>query len=568
LPAHARWHDVDDRLAARGNLEEFSVRFLPYLFIVLLTAVLIPMGVDRPPLLWVLVPVAVLAMIGTWDLCQTRSTLRRNYPLIAWVRWFFEALRPAIRQYLFESEQDGRPFAREQRSLVYRRAKDVNDKNPFGTQADYYGGGYEWITHSILPRDCQEIRLSTLVGGRDCSQPYSASILNISAMSFGALSANAIRALNRGARIGGFAHDTGEGGISIHHQEFGGDLIWEIGSGYFGCRDGDGNFDPARFRDAAASPQVKMIELKLSQGAKPGAGGILPGAKVSDEIARTRGVPAGVDCISPAAHRVFDTPIGLLEFIAQLRELSDGKPVGFKLCIGSPTEFMAIAKAMLVTGIRPDFIVIDGAEGGTGAAPLELSNRVGVPLREGLIFARNVLVGSGLRADIRIGVAGKITSGYHMAANMALGADWCNAGRGFMFALGCIQSLSCHTDHCPTGVATQDPRRSRALSVTDKGQRVANFHRNTIGALANIVAAAGLEHPGHLQPHHLQRRDGDLEVRSAADLYAFLEPGMLLDDAAAAPAPFGNWWQAARAESFAPVNTKHALDGSTDVGSA
>ena len=523
------------------------MRFLPYLVVVLLAAVLVPLTVRQPLLLWLLAPLAVLVLIGAWDLGQTRHTLRRNYPLIAHVRWCFEALRPAIRQYLFESEEDGRPFSREQRSLVYRRAKDVNDKNPFGTQANYYGAGYEWITHSILPRDKQEVRLSTVVGNSDCRQPYAASILNISAMSFGALSGNAIRALNRGARLGDFAQDTGEGGISIHHQEFGGDLIWEIGSGYFGCRDADGNFDPERFRAAASSPQVKMIELKLSQGAKPGSGGILPGLKVSDEIALARGVPAGIDCISPAAHRAFDTPVGLLEFIARLRDLSGGKPVGFKLCIGSPVEFMAIAKAMLATGIRPDFIVIDGAEGGTGAAPLELSNRVGMPLREGLILARNVLVGSDLRADIRLAASGKITSGYHLASNMALGADWCNAGRGFMFALGCIQSLACHTDHCPTGVATQNLGRQHALSVTDKGQRVANFHRNTLGALATIVAAAGLEHPAHLQPRHLQRRNGDLEVCSAADLYAFLEPGELI---AGAPAPFDEWWRAARAESF------------------
>jgi len=524
------------------------VRLLPYLFVLSLTAVLIPLTVIHPVLLWLLLPVAAMALIGTWDLRQTRHNLRRNYPLIAHVRWCFEALRPAMRQYLFESEEDGRPFDREQRSLVYRRAKDVNDKQPFGTQANYYGAGYEWINHSIMPRGEPEVRLRTVVGGRDCSQPYAASVFNISAMSFGALSGNAIRALNRGARLGDFAHDTGEGGISVHHREFGGDLIWEIGSGYFGCRDTKGDFDGERFREAATSPQVKMIELKLSQGAKPGSGGILPGAKVSAEIARARGVTAGIDCHSPAAHKAFDSPEGLLEFIARLRELAGGKPTGFKLCIGDPVEFMAIAKAMHTTGIRPDFIVIDGAEGGTGAAPLELSNRVGVPLREGLIFARNVLVGSGLRDDIRIGASGKITSGYHLASNMALGADWCNAGRGFMFALGCIQSLSCHTDHCPTGIATQSLHRQQALSVSDKGQRVANFHRNTISALASIVAAAGLEHPGHLEPRHLQRRNGDLEVMSAADLYLFLEPGALLEGA---PAPFDQWWQAARPERFA-----------------
>lgn len=525
------------------------MRLLPYLTILLLTVALTPLALQYPGWLLLLIPSLLLTLLGTVDLLQPAQNLRRNYPVIAHIRYLFEALRPAIRQYLFESEEDGRPFAREQRSLVYRRAKGVDDKLPFGSQRDYYAPGHEWIHHSMMPLSGSDVSLRVDIGGPDCRQPYSASVFNISAMSFGSLSANAIRALNRGASIGGFAHDTGEGGISPHHRE-GGDLIWEIGSGYFGCRDQQGHFDQSRFTERAEDPQVKMIEVKLSQGAKPGSGGILPAAKVSREIALTRDVPPGVDCISPSAHSAFSTPIELLEFIQQLREAAGGKPTGFKLCIGHPVEFMAIVKAMLATGITPDFIVIDGAEGGTGAAPLELANRVGTPLREGLIFARNVLVGAGLRDQVRIGASGKVTSGYDLASNMALGADWCNAARGFMFALGCIQSLACHTDQCPTGVATQDPLRQRALVVTDKAERVASFHASTLKALATITAAAGMHHPEELQPHHLQRRTGDLEVRSAAELYTFLEPGELLADA---PAAFARPWAAASADRFSLV---------------
>lgn len=525
------------------------MRLLPFFTAVLLTILSAPLALVHPGWLPVFVLSLLLTLLGTWDLLQRRQNLRRNYPVLAHIRYLFEALRPALRQYLFESEEDGRPFPREQRSLVYQRAKGVNDKTPFGTLSDFYAPGHEWILHSIRPAAPADVGLRVTVGGGDCRAPYSASVFNISAMSFGSLSANAIAALNRGARLGGFAHDTGEGGVSPHHRQ-GGDLIWEIGSGYFGCRDGNGRFDPARFEARACDEQVKMIEIKLSQGAKPGSGGILPGRKVTREIALTRDVPMGVDCVSPSAHSAFSTPTGLLEFVAELRERSGGKPVGFKLCIGHPVEFMAIAKAMLATGILPDFIVVDGAEGGTGAAPLELAKRVGTPLREGLIFARNVLVGAGLRDEIRLAASGKVTSGYHLAANLALGADWCNAARGFMFALGCIQSLACHTDHCPTGVATQNRRRQRALVVSDKAQRVANYHAATLHALSTIVAAAGMQHPDSLQPRHLQRRTGDLEVRSAAELYTFLEPGELL----AEPRPeFARVWQAASADRFEPA---------------
>ncbi len=523
------------------------MRYLVYVAVVVSTVWSAWLVRTDPLFWWLLVPFGLLAIVGTWDLFQPFHSLRRNYPIISYFRWLFEELRPALRQYLFESEDDGRPFSREQRALVYRRAKGVNDQLPFGTVLDVYQDGYEWINHSVMPRPKSIEDRRIVVGGPQCTQPYSASVFNISAMSFGALSSNAILALNRGARIGGFAHDTGEGGISRYHREPGGDLIWEIGSGYFGCRDHEGKFAPERFSESAASPQVKMIELKLSQGAKPGHGGVLPGAKVTAEIAATRGVPIGKDCVSPSSHSAFSSPVELVAFLGTLRELSGGKPVGFKMCIGHPVEFMAIVKAMLETGITPDFVVIDGSEGGTGAAPLELANRVGTPLREGLIFARNVLVGAGLKDHIRLGASGKITSGYALAANIAIGADWCNAARGFMFALGCIQSLTCHTDKCPTGVATQNPRRSRALVVEDKSQRVASFHRNTVMALNNIVAAAGFDHPSELGPEHLYRRFGTHEVMPATECYPFLETGELLDEARD---DYGVWWKKANSAHF------------------
>ena len=388
--------------------------------------------------------------------------------------------------------------------------------------------------------------------GEGAAQPYSASLLNISAMSYGSLSANAIRALNKGARLGGFFHDTGEGGVSPYHREFGGDLVWELGSGYFGARAVDGGFDAARFKDAAADPQIKMVELKLSQGAKPGHGGVLPAAKVTAEISRIRGVPVGQDCNSPAHHSCFSTPAGLLEFVARMRDLSGGKPAGFKLCIGHPWEFMAICKAMVETGITPDFIVVDGKEGGTGAAPLEFMDHIGMPLRDGLTFVHNALVGIGVRDKVRIGASGKITSAFDMAKTMALGADWCNAARGFMFAVGCIQAQSCHTGQCPTGVATQDPLRQRAIVVPDKAERVANFQRNTLHALSELVAAAGLSHPSELAPHHFLRRTASDRVLSFAELHEQLAPGQLLVEPTSSPR-YGAAWAMSRASSFARV---------------
>ncbi|NVN63905.1 FMN-binding glutamate synthase family protein [Pseudomonas putida] len=495
---------------------------------------------------------ALLSLVGLNDLRQSHHAVRRNYPILGNIRYLIETIRPEIRQYLIEGDDDKLPFSRSQRSLVYARAKNESAEKAFGTLNDAYQPGFEFISHSMLPvatPDPASFRIA--IGGPQCRMPYSASIFNISAMSFGALSANAIAALNRGARMGRFAHDTGEGSISPYHREHGGDLIWEIGSGYFGCRTEDGRFDPQRFAEQARSAQVKMIEIKLSQGAKPGHGGILPGHKVSPEIAETRGVRAGEDCISPAAHSAFRTPVELLQFIASLRELSGGKPVGFKFCLGHPWEFMGIAKAMLATGITPDFIVVDGKEGGTGAAPREFSDNMGVPMREGLMFVHNTLVGLNLRSSIRIGAAGKIVSAFDIASVLAIGADWVNSARGFMFAIGCIQSQSCHTNKCPTGVATQDPLRQRALVVPDKAERVASFHRNTLHALAEMLAAAGLEHPSELKPKHLARRISPSEIGLFSDLHTFLKPGELLSGSIESEF-YARMWRMARSDSFAP----------------
>ena len=525
-------------------------RYLPLAFclaVTILAASVSPKG----PLAWALLAIAgSLTLLGLYDLVQRSHAVRRNYPIVGNLRWLFEAIRPEIRQYLIEADNEESPFSRSQRSLVYARAKNEGSELAFGTLLDVYADSYEFMAHSTRPApqtDPSTFRVR--IGGADCGKPYSASIFNISAMSFGSLSANAILALNKGAKLGDFAHDTGEGSISRYHREHGGDLIWELGSGYFGCRTADGHFDPGAFQEKAASDQVKMIEIKLSQGAKPGHGGILPGAKVTEEIAAARGVPMGEDCISPARHRAFSTPVEMMEFIGELRRLSGGKPVGFKLCLGHPWEFMSIVKAMRQTSILPDFIVVDGAEGGTGASPLEFSNHIGVPLREGLLFVHNSLVGAGLRDQVRIGAAGKVVSAFDIACLLALGADWTNAGRGFMFAIGCIQSLTCNTNMCPTGVATQDPTRQRALVVEDKAQRVCNFHRNTLLALSEMIAAAGLEHPCDIRPHHLVRRVSETQVRLFSQLHVFLETSELLEGKCGHDF-YREAWALARPDSF------------------
>ncbi len=533
--------------------QHFPVRYSAWLFcavaLMLSTFSWVAFGTGG----WLALLFLFLTLLGARDTQQSHHSILRNYPVIGHLRFMLEFIRPEIRQYFFESDRETVPFSRQQRSLVYQRAKGQPDKRPFGTQLDVAAIGYEWINHSLQPTAIATHDFRVTVGeGR--AQPYSASVFNISAMSFGALSANAILALNEGARRGGFAHDTGEGSISRYHREHGGDLIWEIGSGYFGCRHADGRFSEERFTENARLEQVKMIELKLSQGAKPGHGGVLPGPKVTPEIAEARGVAVGVDCVSPASHGAFSTPVEMMHFIERLRELSGGKPTGFKLCIGHPWEWFAIAKAMLETGIVPDFIVVDGAEGGTGAAPLEFTDHVGAPLQEGLLLVHNTLVGLNLRSRVKLGCAGKVVSAFDIARMMALGADWCNAARGFMFALGCIQAQHCHTGHCPTGVATQDAQRQKALVVVDKTERVYRFHQNTLHALQELVQAAGLQHPGQITASHIVRRMSDSSVKLLANQLSLVEPGALL----AAIEGRADWphnvfrlyWPMARTDSF------------------
>ncbi|RTZ65515.1 MAG: FMN-binding glutamate synthase family protein [Aquificaceae bacterium] len=491
--------------------------------------VIILLGLVWSAAWWLLVLVVPLISVGIYDISQRRHSLLRNYPVIGHMRYILESIRPEVQQYFVETNTDGRPISLEFRSLVYQRAKGVRDTRPFGTQFDVYRDGYEWITHSISPHQIVEHCPRVLFGEHNCTKPYSASPLNISAMSFGALSQNAIMALNKGAKIDNFAHNTGEGGITPYHLKYGGDLIWQIGTGYFGCRTYEGTFDAALFAKNARKDIVKMIEIKLSQGAKPGHGGILPAAKVTAEIAKIRNVPIGKDVISPPGHSAFSNPIELVTFVKKLRDLSGGKPVGFKLCIGSKVEFLSLCKAMLTTGITPDFITIDGSEGGTGAAPIEMTNSVGTPLREGLVFVHNALTGCGIRDRIRLIAAGKALSAFHIVRLLALGADTVNSARAMMFALGCIQSRSCNNDHCPTGVATQNPSRFQALDVEDKAQRVANYHHAMIINLVELLAAAGMEHLEQVKPHHIQRRISGSKVKHLGEIYHFLEKEALLD---------------------------------------
>jgi glutamate synthase domain-containing protein 2 len=510
----------------------------------------------HPAVLWSLVVVGPLIAVGVHDVTQRRHALLRNYPVIGHGRYLMEAFRPEIQQYFVESNLDGRPFDREQRSLVYQRAKGETQAVPFGTQRDVYEIGHEWIAHSLAPRKATHDDPRVPIGGSDCKQPYRAAHLNVSAMSYGSLSKNAIRALNHGARQGGFFHNTGEGGLSPYHLEPGGDVCWQIGTGYFSCRAADGTFEPTLFAERAAQPSVKLVELKLSQGAKPSHGGILPAAKVSPEIAAIRGVPMGKDVLSPPAHSAFSTPAGLLEFIARLRELSGGKPVGFKLCVGDRVELLAICRAMIATGITPDFITVDGAEGGTGAAPVEFSNSVGTPLREGLLMVHNALVGIGVRDRIRVIASGKIVTGFDLVRAVALGADVCNAARGMMFALGCIQARRCHENSCPVGVATTDELLASALDVDSKAKRVASYQRATVHAFLELVGAAGLDNPAQIAPHHLWRRVSPTEVRHFSELYEYLPEGSLLGNAV--PRTWREDWVRASADRFAAVAPSRA----------
>ncbi|GAA3573724.1 FMN-binding glutamate synthase family protein [Kribbella ginsengisoli] len=479
-------------------------------------------------LLFVLLGIVVLLIaVGIHDVIQKKHSILRNYPVIGHLRFLLEKIRPELQQYFIERNYDGRPYDRDTRSTIYSRAKGTNEEQPFGTERDVNEVGYEYLVHSTAPKPVAEQVPRVRIGGPDCTAPYEMALLNVSAMSFGAISANAIEALNRGAARGGFAHDTGEGGISEYHRN-GGDLVWEIGSGYFGTRDADGGFDPDQFRDKAADDQVKLVSLKLSQGAKPGLGGVLPGAKVTPEIAAVRGVPVGKKVVSPPYHQVFSTPRELVLFIARMRELAGGKPAGFKLCVGSRTDVLAICKAMVAEGITPDFIVVDGAEGGTGAAPQEYEDHIGTPLTEGLLTVHNALTGVGLRDRVKIGASGKVATGVDVVKRILQGADYTNAARAMMMATGCIQAQTCHTNTCPVGVATQDPRRMRALDVADKTHRVANYQRETVESAMQVIASMGLEGPEQLEPRMLLRRVDHARTESYADLFEHLAPGQLL----------------------------------------
>lgn len=497
--------------------------------------------------LFLTVSLLLIALVGSFDLVQKRHSILRNFPVLGHFRFLLEFIRPEIQQYFIERDFDGRPFDRTNRTAIYERAKNVKDVDPFGTERDLYRPDYEFVRHSIAAHPAPDTVPRVRVGGPDCTQPYDMALFNVSAMSFGALSANAIRALNGGAAKGGFIHDTGEGGLSRHHLEPGGDLIWEIGTGYFGCRTADGRFDADLFAHKVQAPSIKCVSIKLSQGAKPGLGGVMPGAKVTQEIADMRGVPAGQTVVSPPSHNRFHTPEGLCDFLAQLRALSGGKPVGFKLCVGSRSEFLGICKAMLTTGIVPDFIIVDGAEGGTGAAPVEFEDHVGMPLTEGLMTVHNALVGVGLRDRIRIGASGKITDGFDIVKRVIQGADFTLAARAMMMAVGCIQAQQCHTNKCPVGVATQDPRRARALDVADKTERVYNLQRHVVSNAKQFVASMGLQSFADLHPTMLMRTVGPNQSKSYAEIYEWLRPGQLLTGP---PESWAEDWAVARSDAF------------------
>ena len=488
-----------------------------------------------------------IGALAAWDMTQKKHSILRNYPIAGHARFLLESIRPEIQQYFIDRNWDGRPFSRDTRTTIYERSKGIHSEHAFGTEHDVNRTGYEALMHSNVPITNSPTPPRVRIGGKDCTQPYDISLLNVSAMSFGSLSDNAIRSLNKGAAMGGFAHDTGEGSISPYHREFGGDLIWELGTGYFGARDAEGDFDPEVFAEKAKDPQVKMVSLKLSQGAKPGIGGVLPGPKVTEEISEIRGIPVGKTCVSPPNHRVFSTPIELLHFIAKMRDLSGGKPAGFKLCVGSRTEFLSICKAMVETGITPDFIIVDGSEGGTGAAPLEFEDHVGLPLTQGLMIVHNALMGAGLRSQVKVGASGKIASGSDIVKRLVQGADFTNSARAMMMAVGCIQAQACHTGKCPVGVATQNPRRARAIDVPDKSTRVKNYHEATVAEAVRIMATMGAAHPDDLEPTMLRRNISESESWSYARLYDWLKPGELLNGA---PADWAADWKTARADTF------------------
>ncbi len=495
-----------------------------------------------PPILWSFIIVGPLFLIGMKDILQTRQAIKRNFPLVGNFRYLLESIRPEISQYFIETNFSGVPFSRQSRSLVYQRAKKQLDTLPFGTQRNVYDVGYEWVNHSLNPTHPDPKTLRVTIGGPDCKQPYSASLLNISAMSYGSLSKNAVLALNKGAQMSGFAHNTGEGGLTEYHLKNGGDVVWQLGTGYFGARTMEGNFDAGLFKEKSVTPNVKMIEIKLSQGAKPGHGGILPAQKVTEEISKIRNVPLGQDVNSPPAHSAFSTPLQMMDFIKKLRELSEGKPIGIKLCIGKRREFLAICKAMIDSGITPDYIAVDGTEGGTGAAPVEFSDSIGTPLTEAIIFVHNALIGYNLRDKIKVICSGKVITGFDVVKNIAVGADLCYSARGMMLAVGCIQALRCNANICPTGVATQDPQLVKGLHVEDKAKRTSSYHDGTIQSVAEMIGAMGLTHTEELRPWHRMRRTDFTEIKHYGEIYEYLEPGALLKD----PLPKG-WSRAVNA---------------------
>ncbi|MEE9431815.1 MAG: FMN-binding glutamate synthase family protein [Melioribacteraceae bacterium] len=499
---------------------------------IVVTLIIILISLFIFPIWWLFVIVAPLVLVGLYDMLQTKHTILRNYPLIGHGRFLLESLRPEIMQYFVETDTEGRPFNRLYRSLIYQRAKGETDTTPFGTQMQVYRSGYEWMEHSMYAKNIENLDVDPriIIGGSECKQPYSASILNISAMSFGSLSKNAVMAMNKGAKLNNFAHNTGEGGLSPYHLKYGGDIIWQIGTGYFGCRDEAGNFNPELFKEQARKNEVKMIEIKISQGAKPGHGGILPAEKNTEEIAEIRKVKPGTTVHSPPTHSTFSDAKGLLQFIKQLRELSDGKPIGFKLCIGRKSEFIGMCKAMVEENLKPDFITIDGSEGGTGAAPVEFSNSLGMPLRDALIFASDTLKGFDIKKDIKLIASGKIVTGFHIARAISLGADTINSARAMMMSIGCIQALECNTNECPVGVATQRPELYHGLNVADKSKRAASFHKETIHSFVELIAAAGISKPDEITRRLINRRVSMNRVMKFSELYPEIEIGCLLSD--------------------------------------
>lgn len=466
-----------------------------------------------------------LTILGIYDIIQKKHILLRNYPVIGHLRYLLEMIRPEIQQYFIEKETDGKPFSRDQRSVIYQRAKGDLDTSPFGTQLQLYQVGAEWLDHSLVKTAQIENDPRVTVGNYQCLQPYSASRYNVSAMSYGSLSKTAVLSLCRGAKSGNFYLNTGEGGLAPYHLEEGNDIVWQIGTGYFGCRNHDGSFNEDLFREKSSLPNVKMIEIKLSQGAKPGHGGILPAVKVTDEIVKIRHVLKGNDVISPPWHREFSTPLELMDFISRLRSLSGGKPVGFKLCIGKRSEFISICKAMITKDVYPDFITVDGAEGGTGAAPREFTNHMGTPLDDGLNFAVNVLKGFGIKDKIKVIAAGKVIDGFSMVTKFALGADICNSARGMMMAIGCIQALRCNSNQCPTGIATQDPQLYKLLDVDDKSKRVAQFHRRTISQVKDLINAMGVTEIERIQKSHVKRRMDVGKISSYQEIFYSVDQG-------------------------------------------